>query len=214
MLWTTTSQQRQQDSGSMSYQPDIRTLSSSSCTMNELVTPPVEQEQEQERKGAQPSPPQQQKRKVRSRKYMDDDEKRKNFLERNRQGHILPLAIISTLPYLQHYTAALKCRQRKKQWLNDLQAKADYLTADNEQLQMHVCALRDEVINLRSLLYAHRDCAMIKQMPPSPAPQPPPSDYYSSFNGMIPMVENKIPPDVLPGQQATTAAATGMMRPW
>lgn len=59
--------------------------------------------------------------------------------------------------------AALKCRQRKKQWLNELQAKADYLAADNEQLQMHVCMLRDEVISLRQMLYAHRECPVTKQ---------------------------------------------------
>ncbi|ORY91993.1 hypothetical protein BCR43DRAFT_418526, partial [Syncephalastrum racemosum] len=84
------------------------------------------------------------KRRTRCPKFFDDDEKRRNFLERNRQ-------------------AALKCRQRKKQWLNDLQAKADFLTADNEQLQMHICALREEVVNLRTLLYAHRDCSVTRQ---------------------------------------------------
>ncbi|KAG9070608.1 hypothetical protein KI688_008146 [Linnemannia hyalina] len=70
---------------------------------------------------------------------MDDEEKRKNFLERNRQ-------------------AALKCRQRKKQWLTNLQAKVEYLTNDNEHLQGQTAALRDEIIHLKALLLAHRDC--------------------------------------------------------
>ncbi|KAI8362056.1 hypothetical protein B0O80DRAFT_421641 [Mortierella sp. GBAus27b] len=70
---------------------------------------------------------------------MDEEEKRKNFLERNRQ-------------------AALKCRQRKKQWLSNLQAKVELLTADNEQLVAHTAALKDEVIHLKALLLAHQDC--------------------------------------------------------
>ncbi|KAF9571597.1 hypothetical protein BGW38_008601, partial [Lunasporangiospora selenospora] len=72
-------------------------------------------------------------------KVADEDEKRKNFLERNRQ-------------------AALKCRQRKKQWLTNLQAKVEYLTADNEHLQGQVAVYRDEVIHLKALLLAHKEC--------------------------------------------------------
>ncbi|KAF9103142.1 hypothetical protein BGX29_003738 [Mortierella sp. GBA35] len=72
---------------------------------------------------------------------MDEEEKRKNFLERNRQ-------------------AALKCRQRKKQWLTNLQAKVEYLTNDNEHLQAQTSALRDEIIHLKALLLAHKDCSV------------------------------------------------------
>lgn len=83
-------------------------------------------------------------RKKNTPKDTDDDERRKNFLERNRQ-------------------AALKCRQRKKQWLNNLQAKVEYLTNDNEQLQLQANALREEIINLKTLLLAHKDCAVAQQ---------------------------------------------------
>ncbi|CAO3600433.1 unnamed protein product [Absidia cylindrospora] len=83
------------------------------------------------------------KRKSQASKYMDDDEKRKNFLERNRQ-------------------AALKCRQRKKQWLNNLQTKVEYLTNDNEQLQIQSNLMRDELIQLRNMLWNHRDCPLNK----------------------------------------------------
>ncbi|KAF7725568.1 hypothetical protein EC973_009523 [Apophysomyces ossiformis] len=69
----------------------------------------------------------------------EEEEKRRNFLERNR-------------------LAALKCRQRKKQWLSNLQTKVEYLTNDNEQLQMQTNALREEVMNLKTLLLAHKDC--------------------------------------------------------
>ncbi|KAG0784337.1 hypothetical protein G6F22_008350 [Rhizopus arrhizus] len=65
--------------------------------------------------------------------------KRKIFLERNR-------------------IAALKCRQRKKQWLQNLQTKVEYLTADNEQYSLQASALREELIHLKTLLMAHKDC--------------------------------------------------------
>ncbi|KAJ3036438.1 hypothetical protein HDV00_002720 [Rhizophlyctis rosea] len=69
----------------------------------------------------------------------DPDEKRKSFLERNRQ-------------------AALKCRQKKKQWLQSLQQKVEFLTSDNETLQNQATQLREEILNLKTLLLAHKDC--------------------------------------------------------
>ncbi|KAK4049485.1 Transcription factor [Microbotryomycetes sp. JL221] len=68
-----------------------------------------------------------------------DEEKRKNFLERNRQ-------------------AALKCRQRKKAWLANLQAKVEMLTTDNETLQSTVTNLKEEIQSLRAILSAHANC--------------------------------------------------------
>ena len=61
------------------------------------------------------------------------------------------------------YTAALKCRQRKKQWLNNLQARVEYLTNDNEQLQVQSNVLREEIVNLKTLLLAHKDCPIAQQ---------------------------------------------------
>ncbi|KAI5481877.1 hypothetical protein MNV49_000154 [Pseudohyphozyma bogoriensis] len=68
-----------------------------------------------------------------------EEEKRKNFLERNRQ-------------------AALKCRQRKKAWLANLQSKVELLSADNDTLQSTVTNLKDEVSSLRAILAAHANC--------------------------------------------------------
>ncbi|KAK6339247.1 hypothetical protein TWF718_008670 [Orbilia javanica] len=82
-------------------------------------------------------------------KKMTDEEKRKNFLERNR-------------------VAALKCRQRKKQWLANLQAKVEYYGAENDALNAQVTTLREEVLALKTLLLAHKDC------PVSRAPGGPP----------------------------------------
>lgn len=68
-----------------------------------------------------------------------EEEKRKNFLERNRQ-------------------AALKCRQRKKAWLAGLQNKVEYLSTENESLQMTINQLREEIDSFKSILISHKDC--------------------------------------------------------
>ncbi|ETN42533.1 uncharacterized protein HMPREF1541_01690 [Cyphellophora europaea CBS 101466] len=70
---------------------------------------------------------------------MTDEEKRRNFLERNR-------------------VAALKCRQRKKQWLANLQAKVEMYSAENESLNQQVGQLHEEIRSLRALLMSHKDC--------------------------------------------------------
>lgn len=70
---------------------------------------------------------------------MTDEEKRKNFLERNR-------------------VAALKCRQRKKQWLQNLQQKVEIYTSENDSLTAQVHALREEIVGLKTLLLQHKDC--------------------------------------------------------
>ncbi|AAW42003.1 bZip transcription factor, putative [Cryptococcus deneoformans JEC21] len=74
-------------------------------------------------------------------KFETEEEKRKNFLERNRQ-------------------AALKCRQRKKAWLNELQSKVEGLTIENERLQQTVQQMHDEVGRLTAILMQHRDCGL------------------------------------------------------
>ncbi|KAI1308527.1 Aft1 HRA domain-containing protein [Xylaria venustula] len=75
---------------------------------------------------------------------MTDEEKRKNFLERNR-------------------VAALKCRQRKKQWLANLQNKVEMFSSENDALTTQISALREEVVNLKTLLLAHKDCPVTQQ---------------------------------------------------
>ncbi|KAK7756018.1 Transcription factor [Diatrype stigma] len=75
---------------------------------------------------------------------MTDEEKRKNFLERNR-------------------VAALKCRQRKKQWLANLQNKVELFSSENDALTAQISQLREEVVNLKTLLLAHKDCPVTQQ---------------------------------------------------
>lgn len=82
----------------------------------------------------------------RRRKGHDDnpDEKRIKFLERNR-------------------AAANRCRQRKKQWIHDLESKAKELSDTNAQLQHEVTMLRSEVAQLKTMLLAHKDCPITLQ---------------------------------------------------
>ncbi|TAQ90848.1 hypothetical protein B7494_g858 [Chlorociboria aeruginascens] len=70
-------------------------------------------------------------------KKMTDEEKRKNFLERN--------------------------RQRKKQWLQSLQQKVEFYTQENEGLQATIGSLNDELVNIKTLLLAHKDCPVAHQ---------------------------------------------------
>jgi ATF/CREB family transcription factor len=56
--------------------------------------------------------------------------------------------------------AALKCRQRKKAWLNELQSKVEGLSMENERLQQTIQSLHEEVGRLSSILMQHRDCGL------------------------------------------------------
>ncbi|KIO33980.1 hypothetical protein M407DRAFT_17240 [Tulasnella calospora MUT 4182] len=76
-----------------------------------------------------------------SKKFETEEEKRRNFLERNRQ-------------------AALKCRQRKKAWLTQLQQQVEYLKTENERLQGTIVSMRDEVTRLSAVVVAHRACGL------------------------------------------------------
>ncbi|KAG0930273.1 hypothetical protein G6F57_009764 [Rhizopus arrhizus] len=80
------------------------------------------------------------KHRKRAPKKFENEEQRRDFLERNR-------------------LAALKCRQRKKQWLSNLQTRVDYLTQDNQQLELEANELKQEILNLKQLLLTHKDCS-------------------------------------------------------
>ena len=59
--------------------------------------------------------------------------------------------------------AALKCRQRKKQWLANLQQKVETYGSENDHLLGQISQLREEVVNLKTLLLAHKDCPVTQQ---------------------------------------------------
>jgi len=46
----------------------------------------------------------------------------------------------------------LKCRQRKKAWLQQLQAKVEFLSNENEQLKNALVSSRDEISRLSALV--------------------------------------------------------------
>jgi len=81
-----------------------------------------------------------------------EEEKRKNFLERNRQGEVPSLGHLFFFPHTSVYPAALKCRQRKKQWLQSLQAKVEFLTNENDRLTAALVSSREEISRLSTLV--------------------------------------------------------------
>jgi len=60
-----------------------------------------------------------------------------------------------------------KCRQRKKQWLANLQQKSEIFSQENDALSAQVSQLRDEVLNLKTKLIAHKDCEVTRERWPS-----------------------------------------------
>jgi hypothetical protein len=71
------------------------------------------------------------------------DNKRKKFLERNR-------------------VAASKCRQKKKEWANNLEEQARYHAQENKLLRASVVQLRDECLYLKNfLLSTHSGCSCV-----------------------------------------------------
>jgi ATF/CREB family transcription factor len=87
--------------------------------------------------------------------------------------------------------AALKCRQRKKQWLANLQNKVEVYSAENEHLTNQIAQLREEVVNLKTLLLAHKDCPISQQqgVPGAAYMQQPMDAFNAPINpyGMAPM---------------------------
>ena len=63
---------------------------------------------------------------------------------------------------LVNSVAALKCRQRKKQWLANLQAKVEMYGTENDALNATVQSLREEIVSLKTLLLAHKDCPVAR----------------------------------------------------
>jgi hypothetical protein len=132
---------------------------------------------------------------------------------------IITMATVTNV-HIINVTAALKCRQRKKQWLNNLQAKVEFLTSDNERLQIQSESLKEEIINLKTLLLAHKECPVaqangfhagaiqksmpntllqqqqMSRIPPSSANVVPPtiSSYRSSNSSIQPANNGPLPP--------------------
>ncbi|MCJ1379963.1 hypothetical protein MMC17_003066 [Xylographa soralifera] len=72
-----------------------------------------------------------------------EEEKRSKFLERNR-------------------VAASKCRQKKKEWTNNLEAKARELQNSKNQMAMMVTSLKEEVMWLKGEMLKHTGCGCVQ----------------------------------------------------
>lgn len=193
-------------------------------------------------------------------KKMTDDEKRKNFLERNRYVLIfllytplhnphfvsgtcwcLPMpstvanfaycrrrrSMSSTLDIVMmmaslrhrllsrfgtnylHSVAALKCRQRKKQWLANLQSKVEMFSSENDQLSSQISALREEVVALKTMLLAHKDCPVTQSQGMAGGYMP---QQMPEYGGHGPQMANPYGMAMQGQQQQVMAGQGGMGR--
>ncbi|KAI1375170.1 hypothetical protein F4677DRAFT_142811 [Hypoxylon crocopeplum] len=94
---------------------------------------------------ARPNQPRIKRRKQRKEQEREDIEldpeasRRDKFLERNR-------------------VAATKCRQKKKEWVSDLEETRFGLESQNKDLHMEYSNLRDEITHIKSQLMDHATC--------------------------------------------------------
>jgi hypothetical protein len=56
-------------------------------------------------------------------------------------------------------TAACKSRQKKKEWIGNLERHAETLTSQNQEMQLVVAGLQAELRSLREQLASHRGCS-------------------------------------------------------
>ncbi|KAI5961269.1 SKO1 [Candida pseudojiufengensis] len=84
------------------------------------------------------------KPKLNKRKSSNDEEKRKNFLERNR-------------------VAASKCRQRKKQLIQKMEDELSFYSNGYRESSAQVAQLRSQLINIKNILVAHKSCPSLAQ---------------------------------------------------
>ncbi|KAI9258540.1 hypothetical protein BY458DRAFT_517845 [Sporodiniella umbellata] len=112
---------------------------SGSCKSNIDTVSSLESEDRLVKKTSKETTARPKRQRKRAPKIFQNEEDRRDFLERNR-------------------LAALKCRQRKKQWLSNLQDRMDFLTQDNEQLEVETNQMKQEIAQLKQLLMSHKDC--------------------------------------------------------
>lgn len=103
-------------------------------------------------------------------KKMTDEEKRKNFLERNRFEDSSHYGFTDADTCVR--VAALKCRQRKKQWLANLQAKVEIFSSENDSLSAQVAQLREEIVAMKQIMLQHKDCSVTQSQGQGLGPGP------------------------------------------
>lgn len=58
--------------------------------------------------------------------------------------------------------AASRFREKRRKWINTLESNYEKVCKQNGELQKEVVGLRNEVVQLKSLLLAHKDCSVTK----------------------------------------------------
>lgn len=58
----------------------------------------------------------------------------------------------------------MRCRKKRKSWIEGLERRAEEMLTTNQQLQLEVATLRREVADLKTLLLAHKDCPITQAM--------------------------------------------------
>lgn len=65
---------------------------------------------------------------------------------------------VDPLLFCVRRAAAVRCREKKKEWVERLACKSSELASVNNRLQVEVSGLRTEVAHLKMLLLKHRTC--------------------------------------------------------
>lgn len=60
--------------------------------------------------------------------------------------------------------SSMRARAKRKQWINQLQQSLDESNKVNAKLQLEIKNLRLEISNLKTVLLAHKDCSVTKEM--------------------------------------------------
>ncbi|KAK7178396.1 bZIP transcription factor [Paraphaeosphaeria sporulosa] len=76
-------------------------------------------------------------------------------------GHLLQIASARQSRLEKNRVAAHKCRQRKKEDTNKLEARFHMHSAKNEALKEKVAVLREEVIELKNEVLSHAECGFL-----------------------------------------------------
>ncbi|RCK56377.1 Transcriptional regulator SKO1 [Candida viswanathii] len=131
----------------------------------------------------------------------NDEEKRKNFLERNR-------------------VAASKCRQRKKQLIQKMEDELAFYLTGYRELSAQVAQLRGQLMTLKNVIAGHKDCSMfiqylggfnalnelVQQADFATQVTEGAHTNMTSMPSTIPTTLNNVPPSSTGGNTATTTA--------
>lgn len=116
--------------------------------------------------------------------------------------------------------AAMRCREKRKTWVKELERRANDMMRTNGQLQHEVSMLRDEVAQLKTLLLAHRDCPVTQALVEGKATLPigipgtllpmPISEASSQNSKGSPSKEQKYSPSAVVFQTPSSSSSSGV----